>query len=295
MNKQLKADLMLLIVTIGWGVSYYFMDVSLQDMGPFTLNMFRFLGAFAVAGILSFGRLKKPTRATVKYSLVVGVLLVAVYSGATFGVMFTSLSNSAFLCALTVVFVPFVEYIMYRKIPKKKMIFVVILCVIGIALLTIREGFSISGKNFIGDMLCVSCAFAYAIDLSITSKAVQRDDVDAYQVGVFQLGVTGVLMMALAFTFEKPHIPGSPKIIAVVIFLSIFCTGIAFIAQAIAQQYTSASHVGVIFTLEPVFAAFVAYFFAGEVLSGKAYIGAVILITALFICELDIEKLKKRD
>lgn len=46
MNKQLKADLMLILVTFAWGVSYYLMDVSLADMGPFTLNSHRFLIAF---------------------------------------------------------------------------------------------------------------------------------------------------------------------------------------------------------------------------------------------------------
>lgn len=51
-----------------------------------------------------------------------------------------------------------------------------------------------------------------------------------------------------------------------VLFLAIFCTGIAFIVQAVAQQYTSASHVGVIFSLEPVFAEIVVFFLAGEVL-----------------------------
>ena len=46
------------------------------------------------------------------------------------------------------------------------------------------------------------------------------------------------------------------------IFLSVFCTGVAFIIQAVAQQYTTAAHVGIIFTLEPVFSGIVAFIFA---------------------------------
>ncbi len=38
MSKQLKADLMLLFVTVAWGASYYLTDLSLKDMGSFTLN-----------------------------------------------------------------------------------------------------------------------------------------------------------------------------------------------------------------------------------------------------------------
>ncbi len=75
------------------------------------------------------------------------------------------------------------------------------------------------------------------------------------------------------------------------IFLSVFCTGAAFIIQAVAQQYTSASHVGVIFALEPVFAGIVAFFLAGEILTVRAYVGAALLVSSLFIMELDIFKL----
>ena len=62
--------------------------------------------------------------------------------------------------------------------------------------------------------------------------------------------------------------------------------------QPVAQQYTTASHVGVIFALEPVFAAIVAYFFAGEVLSFKAYIGATLMLASIFIMEIDFKKFK---
>ncbi len=58
MKTQLKADLMLVLVTLCWGVSYYLMDISLTDMGPFTLNAYRFLGAFAAGCFLTFPRLK---------------------------------------------------------------------------------------------------------------------------------------------------------------------------------------------------------------------------------------------
>ncbi len=51
MKTQLRADLMLIVVTLCWGISYYLIDVSLADMDSFTLNAHRFLGAFFVAGI----------------------------------------------------------------------------------------------------------------------------------------------------------------------------------------------------------------------------------------------------
>ena len=94
---------------------------------------------------------------------------------------------------------------------------------------------------------------------------------------MFQLGFTGIFCLTAAVMFETPHLPQSPKVWGAVVFLVVFCTGIAFIVQTIAQQYISASRVGIIFTLEPVFAAITAYFIAGERLIPRAYAGAVLL------------------
>lgn len=284
MRKQAKADVMLILITLCWGVSYYLTDLSLAELGPFTLNAFRFLGAFFIALILCFPKLKSVNKTTLKYSFFVGVALLFVYIGATFGLMYTSLSNSGFLCSLMVIFTPILSFIFKKQIPDKKLIIVVIMCTVGIGLLTLNGQM----KPALGDILCIMCSVAYAIDLLLTEAAVSKEEVNAFQLGVFQLGFTGAFNLILALFVEKPHLPESGTVWGAVIFLSIVCTGIAFIVQAVAQQYTSASHAGVIFTLEPVFAGVVAFFFAGEILAPHAYLGAVILIASLFLMEVDL-------
>lgn len=291
MSKQVKADLILVLVTMCWGVSYYLMDISLAELDPFTLNAHRFLGAFVIAGIFSWKKVLTVNRTTLKYSLLVGVALVFVYMGATFGVKYTSLSNSGFLCALTVIFTPIINRLVFRKKAGAKLTLVVIMCFVGIALMTLKDDFSINTENLRGDMLCLMCAVAYAVDLILTERAVSHKEVDAYLLGVFQLGVTGILNFMLAFIFETPHFPETAGVWGSVIFLSVFCTGIAFVLQPVAQQYTTASHVGVIFTLEPVFAAIVALVFAHEVLSVKAYIGALLMLASIFVMEIDFKAL----
>lgn len=294
MSKQVKADLILVLVTMCWGVSYYLMDISLAELDPFTLNAHRFLGAFVIAGIFSWKKVLTVNRTTLKYSLLVGVALVFVYMGATFGVKYTSLSNSGFLCALTVIFTPIINRLVFRKRAGAKLTLVVIMCFVGIALMTLKDDFSINTENLRGDMLCLMCAAAYAVDLILTERAVSHEEVDAYLLGVFQLGVTGILNFMLAFIFETPHFPETAGVWGSVIFLSVFCTGIAFVLQPVAQQYTTASHVGVIFTLEPVFAAIVALVFAHEVLSVKAYIGALLMLASIFVMEIDFKALTNK-
>ncbi|MDF2653806.1 MAG: family transporter [Bacillota bacterium] len=291
MTKQVKADIMLLLVTLFWGISYWLIDLSLADVNPFMLNALRFLIAFYAAGIVAFPKLKTVNKVTLKYSAVIGVALLFVYIGATFGVRYTSLSNAGFLCALTVVITPILAFTVLKQKPEKKLAVAVLMSLTGIALLTLKEN---TIQLALGDILCIMAAFAYAVDLIITEAAVKKEEVNAFQLGVFQLGFTGIYNLVLSLLIETPTLPQSPKIWSAVLFLSIFCTGAAFIIQAVAQQYTSASHVGVIFSLEPVFAGFVAFFLAGEILTVQAYIGAVILVSSLFIMELDLSKLLNR-
>ena len=125
------------LVTLCWGVSYYLMDISLGDMDPFTLNAHRFLGAFLIAVIISWKKIKTVNKTTLKYSVLVGIALVFVYIGATFGVKYTSLSNSGFLCAMTVVFTPLISRIFLKQKQDRKVLTAVLMCFVGIALLTL--------------------------------------------------------------------------------------------------------------------------------------------------------------
>lgn len=291
MNKQVKADLMLLLVTLGWGASYYLIDISLGEISSFTLNALRFLIAFTLCVFFSYKKLLSVTKDTLKYSLSLGVLLVFIYMGATFGIKYTTLSNATFLCGLTVVFTPVLSSLIYRKAPEKKLIITILMSFAGVALLTLKEDFSINFTNLKGDLLSIMCASFYAIHLLTTEKAVKNENVDHYHLGVFQLMVAGVLNLFLAFVFEKPKLPVSMVVWNSVLFLSVFCTGIAFIVQATAQRYTSASHVGVIFSMETVFAGILAYVLGNEVLTLKSYFGAFIMISSIFVMEIDFNTL----
>ncbi len=290
MKIQIKADLMLVGVTLCWGISYWLIDISLTQMGTFTLNTLRFLGAFLIAAAFAFTKLKTVNRITLKYSAILGLVLFFVYIGATYGVKYTTLSNAGFLCALSVVITPIFAYVFLKQRPEKKLAVTVVMCLAGIALLTLKEDL----KPALGDIFSILCAVFYAIHLLVTEHAVKKPEVNAFQLGVFQLSFTGLYYLIIAILVENPSLPHTSSVWLAVLFLIIFCTGFAFIVQTIAQQFTSASHVGVIFSLEPVFAGAAAFFLAGEVLAGRAYFGALLMIIGIFVMELDLKSIAEK-
>ncbi len=288
-SKQWKADLALILVTLFWGVSYYLVDLSLTELPEMTLNASRFVLAFVILAVIFRKRVFAASRATLKYSLYVGVLLVFVYAGSTYGIARTSLSNAGFICALPVVVTPILDFIFNRRRPEKRLGIALIMCTVGLAMLTLNENFGIN----VGDALCLLCAVSYGADMIVTDRAVQQEDVDPLALGVIELGIAGAVMTVIAFVTEQPVLPQTPAVWGSVLFLSICCTGVAFVVQSVAQQYTSATHVGLIFTLEPVFSGIVAYFVANERLLPRGYVGAVLMLLSLIVMELDWKKLRK--
>ena len=286
MSKQFRADLLLLVIVASWGSSYYMTDLAMTEVTPLALNAIRFLSAFTVAAVFSLPRLKKISSATLRRSLLNGVTLTLTYLMFTLGIQRTTLSKSAFFCSLAVIMIPVIEFICYRRKPSRVMGAALLLSVLGIALMTIKAGFTLNLSEFAGDLFCMACSFFYAVNVLLTERAVRKEDVDPFQLGLLQLGITGLLMLIFTLCLEQPTMPHTPRAWLCVIFLAVFCTGLAFIAQPIAQQYTTAQHAGIIFTLEPVFAAVVAYFLAGELLSGRELAGAGLMLAAFLLAEL---------
>ena len=290
MSKQQRADLLLVMVAGFWGVSYIMTDIALTELEPLTLNAFRFLSAFLVLGLIFFKKMRHLSRATLGFSVVIGLCLVGVYTCCTYGILYTSLSNAGFICSLPVVTTPILEVLVNRKKPPKKMLFCLIMCAVGLALLTLNETF----RPALGDLICLGPAVFYAIDLVVTDRVIRRSDVDPLHMGVCELGVTGVIMLILALILETPHFPATPRVWFHTLFLGIFCSGVAFVVQTVQQKYTTPSHVGLIFTLEPLFAAIVAYFFADEVLRPQGYVGAALMMASLVLMELELPAKKKK-
>ena len=73
MDRQRKADMMLVLATGFWGVSNCLTAICLRELQPLTLNAFRFLTAFLVLGLAFRKRIARASRETLKYSLLVGL------------------------------------------------------------------------------------------------------------------------------------------------------------------------------------------------------------------------------
>ena len=194
-DTQLKADFMMLIVTMLWGTSYLFMKMGLDSLQVFNLIALRFGIAFILAGAVFYKRLIRINFKTFFYGFILGSILFLLISVVTIGLKFTSISNAGFLFSLSVVFVPLLLAIFFKTKPEKRVVIGVGIAIIGIALLTFNNELKINS----GDYLIILGALFYAIQIIVTAKLTKN--VDSITLGIIQLGVAGAwgLLFSLIF------------------------------------------------------------------------------------------------
>ncbi|MCL6604791.1 MAG: DMT family transporter [Paenibacillus sp.] len=278
--KVRKAEFLLVLVTMFWGSSYLFMKMGLNTLGEFNLIALRFGLAFLLAVILFHKRLRQVNFRTLRYGAVLGFLLLGVFTCITFGLKTTTTSNAGFLVALTVVFVPMIEVLIFKKKIQPQQIFGSLLAISGIGLLTLTSRLHIQP----GDLLCLLAALFYAVQIMVTGKAVKH--CDTLCLGILQLGFVGGYALILSVIFETPTLPTTIPGWISILALGIICSAFGFILQPMAQKYTTPTRTGLIFSLEPVFAAFFGYWFVGEQLSLQGYAGACLVLLGILASEL---------
>ena len=294
-KEEFKSDMMLLLVTMWWGLSYYFIHIAMDEVGVFSLNAYRFIGAFAITAVVFRKRLKETDRETVKASFVVGALLAITYGFTNLSIYNTSTTNAAFLCAMAVIMVPVIEFLVFHKKAKLKVLVSVVLSTLGIALLTLKDGFSLDPSHVFGDVCGILCALFYAFEMIYTGKYVKEKSIDPVKMGVLSLGWTGLIMLIVSLFFEGISIPSQTGTWLAIAFLTIFCTALSFILQPVAQKNTEASHVGLIFALEPVFASIVAVITEHDIPGPKQMAGEALMLAAMVLIEINFKSSKVND
>lgn len=284
-----RADLALTLIAIVWGATFVMVKQALHEIsilyflalrfGLATLSMLAlFLPAFRKMSAPAFWR-------GFRGGAVAGGFLSSGYVLQTFGLKYTSASNSGFLTGLYVVLVPLIGAAVFRRWPQTRELLGVTVATAGLAILTVPSvdrGFSFSHLNR-GDLLTAGCAVAFAGHLLVLGYYSQRERFEAVAIG--QIACAGVLC-AICLPLETFRVAwGRPVVIALVV-TAVFGTALAFATQTWAQQFTTATRTALIFALEPVVALATAVIAGGERLTMTAVVGGALILTGIVTVEI---------
>lgn len=276
MRQELKADLVLLSVTLVWGISFPIMSIVLKHIGPYTFLALRYLTAGIILSVFIFKKFKNIDRKTLKGGLLIGLALFFGCILQTVGLVYTTASKSGFLTGLNVVLVPMLIAVIYKKVPDFKSIIGVLLSVVGLAAMSLDGSMSM---NF-GDTLTIISALAFAVQILLVDKYAR--DVDVVVMSCIEMLVIGILSFIPAAAIEGLRFPANKVTIGSILFTAIFCSIYAFGMQNKMQPYTKPTHAAIIFLAEPVFSAIFSVFI-GDRLTGRTLAGCLFILLGMVV------------
>jgi drug/metabolite transporter (DMT)-like permease len=285
--RKLKADLLLISCTLIWGATFVLVKDALANASVFVFLALRFLLASAIL-VLMYGReLRKAGRSGLRAGAIIGCCMFGGYAFQTAGLALTTPSKAAFITGFFVVLVPVLLALFgSRRVPLWVWIGA-LSAFVGLYFLAVPPS-GLAALNR-GDLLVLCCAFMFALHvISIGHYSVRYS---AGALTLIQVGVTALFTIVCVPLFavlgvERPHVLWTPALILAVVVTGIFATALAFSVQVRAQQYTTANHAAIIFTLEPVFAGLTSFAFYRERLGARSLLGAGLILAGILVAEL---------
>jgi len=280
-----RANFMILAAAVFWGTSYTFTKIGLGGFGVFNLIAIRFLLGFTVSALI-FRRYIEVKKEILLYSLGLGSILFTAFSTMTLALKYTTASNVGFLTGSLVIIIPIISLLFFKEKIERKVVLGSLSAFVGIGLITLDNEVGINS----GDLLALLGATLFALHIVLTGKFTKK--VNSISLGVIQLGVVGILSFTVSMLAEGFQLPSSSSLWLIVLFLSLICTAFGYVAQTVAQQEASSEVAGLLISLEPLFSAITAYFVLGEVMSGRALGGGVILLTSVVLVQINPVRIK---
>ncbi len=283
--KEYKAEFMLLLVTITWGISFPLLKILLNDISPFMLVFVRFSITLLVFAIIYYKRISFRNYSEWKCGIVLGLFLFLGYMFQTLGMVYTTASKSAFITGINLIFIPFMQFIILKLRPGVLNVAGAILVLTGLYIFT---GSHIEEPN-IGDILTIFCAVSFAVHIVLLSKYSAKVQFEPLAFGQFAvmclLGGLSTLFLEDKF-FDGIRFQPSALSIFYLLFLALISTLFSLILMIRYQKFTTPFRAGIIYNFEAVFASVFAYFLLGEILTSVQLIAVIIMTAGLITSEL---------
>jgi drug/metabolite transporter (DMT)-like permease len=275
------AEFLLVTVTLFWGGTFPLVKEAIIDLPVMAFLWVRFLLAalllllFAGRGILTLGW------RGIGRGVLLGTLLFLSYLFQTWGLEQTTSTNTGFLTGLNVVWVPLLAGPLLHKPPALGAKIGVGLALCGLFLLTWQPSWSVNP----GDTLVLVCSAFVA--LHILGLDALTEGFDGRALTFVQVATMATWSLLGSLAYEPVTWPRAwpAQLVTALIITAVFATVYAFWIMTSFQRLTTPTRAALIYTLEPVFAAFFSILLLNEQLSTPAWFGGGLIILGMVIAE----------
>ncbi|MFX1374820.1 MAG: DMT family transporter [Promethearchaeota archaeon] len=277
-KKHVIARFLLILTTVLWGTSFIITKNVTEDVPIFFYIGLRFVIAL-IGFVPFFPHLKHLNIKIVLMGLVTGILYFFGIAFQTIGLQTTTAGKTGFITGLSVIGVPFIAWLGFKKPLNKRVWVAVVLSVLGMAFLLLEDESGI----IIGDLLVLICAFFWVFYIIYNDKFVRL--VDVYNYSIIQILVICGIGFIFSFLIRESYgtMSYSPSFWYIMIYMGIGVMSLTIFFQNWSQQHVDATQTAIIFSLEPVFAAIFGFLLGNEILSVYTWIGCGLIFAAILI------------
>lgn len=276
-----RAEGLLAAVIIARSTSFVFNKLGLGTISLFNLLAVRFLLAFLLLVLLFGRRLRHVSRRTLLHGTILGSLFFLVMTGEMLALRTTPSGTVSLLENMAILFVPLLEGLLLRKLPRPAALASAAVAVVGVALLTMQGGRLTMAP---GEWITLAAAAVYACAILCTDRFSHRED--GLVLGILQVGVLGTLALIASLLTESPRLPQTGSEWGIVLVLALVCTGFGYTLQPVAQSGTTAQRAGLLCALSPAFANVFGAVLLHERITGLGALGMALILGSILLSHL---------
>lgn len=286
--KKIKSTFLLFLTAIIWGFAFVAQRVGAEYVGAFTFNGIRFiLGAVSLIPVILIFEKEKFNKEKFKRTIISGLLAgVVLFIASTlqqYGVEITqSAGKAGFLTGLYIVLVPLIRFVMGKKTGILTF-FGAIFAVVGLFFLCM------TGDEFsfgTGDIVLIIGAFFWAGHILVVDKFV--NDISPLKFSMTQFVVCGILSIIGALLTENIEFSAIQSAGIPILYGGLMSVGVAYTCQILGQKEADPTFASIVFSTESVFSAIGGAIILNEIMSGRGYLGCVLIFIGIILSQLNI-------
>ena len=278
--KKIKGELFLLTTALIWGFAVVLQTQVVDVIGTLTFNGVRYLiGAASLLPLLKFARSGVDNKRCIGLGIVMG-LCISIGANLQMEAMahYSSAAKVGFITSLYMVFVPILNFVMFRQKTSPFVNLSIIISVIGLYFLS---GADLSFE--ISDLLLIGCAFFFALQIVLIGAYAQN--VNSVQLSFVQYISAGLSSLIFAFFFEDIQLSGIISAGGTLLYTGVLSTGVAYTLQIFGQKDTDPTVASLILSMEAVISAISGFLFLNQVLSLQETFGCVLMFIAVMLTQ----------
>jgi len=274
---RIKADLILLFVSLIWGLAFAAQRSAASNIGVWWFNGIRFLlaGLFLLLFLIR-SKFYYPSK-ELRLIVATSVVLALASSLQQAGLRYTTAANAGFITSLYVVLVPIISFVFMRQVMDISIWYSASLAVLGAFLLSTGMDRFTFAK---GDILEFVGAILWAVHLLLVDRVIKHK-VNVISFAILQYFIVAGIQIVMGAVFEPISITDLKISWVALAYSGIVSVGVGYTLQAYAQRFAPPGDTAILLSMESVFAAVGGYLILGEVLSPIQVVGCLTIFVAV--------------